>query len=279
MARLVDSGLGHAPCEVQGREVFVAEILQGVGSEPVVVVGERPLGELVALDRGDPGFAEHDRHLPIGGAYDLERGDPMIVGIAIHQVGQLGDHPAGRRFARPFRPVEHLTALVALVTTPGVDDALGLLARPAGQHRLDADDDLLARALEHLECMAFGGFGIVTDVGTAGRHARWELVLGHAFRIGSMRILAASVFEGVVYHCYCLDESDPAHPRLEVDAVLREGDADGPLLVPVADYKRMIGVETAEACLPQLREQGRTEVRDGVEYLVFPLWERISPGS
>lgn len=127
--------------------------------------------------------------------------------------------------------------------------------------------------------MTLGSLGIGSDVGAAGRNARWELVVGHAFRIGTMRILAASVFEGVVYHCYCLDDSDPAHPRLEVDAVLREGDADGPLLVAVADYKRMVGVETAEACLPRLREQGRTEARDGVEYLVFPLWERISPGS
>jgi len=90
--------------------------------------------------------------------------------------------------------------------------------------------------------------------------------------MGAMRILAASVFEGLVYHCYCLDDSDPANPRLEVDAVIREGDADGPLHVPVADYKRMVGVDVAETCLPKLREAGRTAVRDGVEYLVFRMW-------
>ena len=50
-----------------------------------------------------------------------------------------------------------------------------------------------------------------------------------------MRILVTAVFEQLVYHCTCIDERDPAHPRLEVDAILR----------------------------------------DGVEYLVFPVWERI----
>lgn len=91
-----------------------------------------------------------------------------------------------------------------------------------------------------------------------------------------MRILAASVFEGVIYHAYCLDPSDPANPKLEVDAVLRKGDADsGPLLLHVADYKRMAGVETALACLPRLREEGRTLSRDGVEYLVFTMWTPV----
>lgn len=85
-----------------------------------------------------------------------------------------------------------------------------------------------------------------------------------------------SVFERIVYHCACLDASDPAHPILEVDAVLREGDADGPLLVPVADYKRMAGFAAASACRPSLRDTGRTEVRDGVEYLTFPLWRRVA---
>jgi len=51
-----------------------------------------------------------------------------------------------------------------------------------------------------------------------------------------MRILVTAVFEQLVYHCTCVDDRDPAHPRLEVDAILRDGDADGPLLLPVADY-------------------------------------------
>jgi hypothetical protein len=84
-----------------------------------------------------------------------------------------------------------------------------------------------------------------------------------------------SVFERIVYHCVCVDERDPARPVLEVDAVLRDGDADGPLLVPVADFKRMIGVDATNACLGELRRHGRTESRDGVEYVVFPIWETV----
>jgi len=90
-----------------------------------------------------------------------------------------------------------------------------------------------------------------------------------------MRILVTAVFEQLVYHCTCLDDRDPAHPRLEGDAVKRDGAAGGPLLLPVADYKRMVGFDAAEARLPEFRPAGRTETRDGVEYLAFPVWERI----
>jgi hypothetical protein len=92
-----------------------------------------------------------------------------------------------------------------------------------------------------------------------------------------VRVLATSVFERVVYHCVCVDDRDPAHPVLEVDALLREGDADGPLLLAVADYKRMAGFDVADANLPKFRSARRTESRDGVEYLVFPVWERREP--
>jgi hypothetical protein len=91
-----------------------------------------------------------------------------------------------------------------------------------------------------------------------------------------MRIRALSVFERIVYHCVCIDADDPAHPVLEVDAVLREGDADGPLLVTVADFKRMVGFDAVAAVLPQLRATGRTVATDGVEYVTFPLWERLA---
>lgn len=88
-----------------------------------------------------------------------------------------------------------------------------------------------------------------------------------------MRIVALSVFERIVYHCHCADASDPGRPTLEVDAILRDGDADGPLLVSVADYKRMLGFPLASAQLPALRSAARTTVIDGVEYLTFPLWK------
>src|SRR5262249_62224566 len=89
------------------------------------------------------------------------------------------------------------------------------------------------------------------------------------------RSAVPAVFEQLVSHCTCIDAGDPAHPRLEVDAILRDGDADGPLLLPVADYKRMAGFDAADARLPAFRSAGRTETCDGVEYLVFPVWERI----
>ena len=86
-----------------------------------------------------------------------------------------------------------------------------------------------------------------------------------------------SVFERIVYHCVCVDPREPARPVLEVDALLREGDADGPLLVAVADFKRMIGFDATNAALRELRTAGRTEVHDGVEYVTFPLWRRSPP--
>ena len=59
-----------------------------------------------------------------------------------------------------------------------------------------------------------------------------------------VKIRVLSVFEGVVYHCWPTDLSHPDRPVLEVEAVLREGDADaasGPLLLSVADYITMVG--------------------------------------
>jgi hypothetical protein len=88
-----------------------------------------------------------------------------------------------------------------------------------------------------------------------------------------VRIRALSVFERIVYHCVCIDPRDPAHPVLEVAALLREGDADGPLLVGVSDFKRMVGLDATAAILPGLRAAGRTESHDGVEYVTFPMWQ------
>ena len=92
-----------------------------------------------------------------------------------------------------------------------------------------------------------------------------------------MRLRALSVFERIVYHCACVDPRDPAHPVLEVDALLRQGDADGPLLVAVADFKRIIGFEATNACIGEFRRAGRTETYDGVEYVTFAVWEVAAP--
>jgi len=91
-----------------------------------------------------------------------------------------------------------------------------------------------------------------------------------------VRIRALSVFEGVVYHCVCVDASAPCRPVLEVDALLRPGDADaesGPLMLAVADYVAMVGdVQTARRCLDQFAAKGRIADHLGVEHLTFPTW-------
>lgn len=90
-----------------------------------------------------------------------------------------------------------------------------------------------------------------------------------------MRILVQSVFEGIVYQCNALDLSNPCRPTLEVDALLRPGDADaeaGPLLLPVADYIRMVGLATARPCLDELAAKGRLVQRLDVDHISFPTW-------
>lgn len=94
----------------------------------------------------------------------------------------------------------------------------------------------------------------------------------------TVRIRALSVFEGVVYHCHPVDLTNPCRPTLEVDAILREGDADqGPLLVTVADYTRMVGPAAAKRCLPELRRRGRIVEHLGVAHVSFPTWTPVGP--
>jgi hypothetical protein len=94
-----------------------------------------------------------------------------------------------------------------------------------------------------------------------------------------MRIRALSVFEGVVYHCWCVDPSQPCRPTLEVDALLRPGDADaesGPLLLSIADYIAMAGgLEAAAPGLEQLAEKGRIVEHLDVPHISFPTWTTV----
>ena len=90
-----------------------------------------------------------------------------------------------------------------------------------------------------------------------------------------MIIRAVSVFEGVVYHCYALDTSNPCRPTLEVEAVVADGDVDaGPLLVCVAEYLALAGGE-ADQCMQRLRRQGRIVDHLGVPHLSFPTWTPV----
>lgn len=86
------------------------------------------------------------------------------------------------------------------------------------------------------------------------------------------------MFEGVVYHCWPLDVTNPCRPTLEVDAVLRPGDADtGPLLLQVADYIAMVGgVDVAAPCLKELARRDRLVDHLGVEHIAFAFWTPVA---
>ena len=92
-----------------------------------------------------------------------------------------------------------------------------------------------------------------------------------------MRIRATAVFEGVVYNAHVVDATRPERPVLEVDALLRPGDADdGPLLLPVPTFMALVGGPViAEPALRQLSRTGRLARRQGVAHISFPTWERI----
>jgi hypothetical protein len=95
-----------------------------------------------------------------------------------------------------------------------------------------------------------------------------------------MKIRALSVFEGVVYHCWPIDTDQPCRPTLEVEAVLRPGDADaeaGPLLLSVADYIVMAGgLEVARPCLRDMAASGRIVEHLGVQHIAFPTWTPVA---
>lgn len=92
-----------------------------------------------------------------------------------------------------------------------------------------------------------------------------------------MKIRALSVTEGVIYHCFATDSSNPCQIELEVDAAVLPGDVDsGPLRLSVADYVLMAGgMETAAPCLRTLEAQGRLVDEMGVPHIMFAIWTPI----
>src|SRR5690606_41738962 len=71
----------------------------------------------------------------------------------------------------------------------------------------------------------------------------------------------------------------PDRPTLEVDALLRPGDADaesGPLLLSIADYIPMAGgVAAAAPHLTALEAKGRIIEHLGVAHISFPTWTTV----
>lgn len=91
-----------------------------------------------------------------------------------------------------------------------------------------------------------------------------------------MRIRATAVFERVIYNCFVSDPARPDLPVLEMDALLREGDADGPVLLPVPLFMALVGgPEVAEPILRKLSAQGRIVRHQDVAHLSFPTWRPI----
>ena len=84
------------------------------------------------------------------------------------------------------------------------------------------------------------------------------------------------MFERVVYNCFVTDAARPERPLLEVDALLREGDADGPILLPAPQYMALVGgPDLARPYLRDLERQGRLVEHQGVTHLAFPTWQVV----
>jgi hypothetical protein len=87
-----------------------------------------------------------------------------------------------------------------------------------------------------------------------------------------------AVFECVVYQCHALTTERPERPVLEVDAILREGDAEGELLLPVPMFMALLGGPAeANDALRQLAAGGRLVDHEDVTHIRFPMWERVPP--
>jgi hypothetical protein len=90
-----------------------------------------------------------------------------------------------------------------------------------------------------------------------------------------VRIRAIAIFERVVYNCFVVDPAHPDRPVLEVDAVLRPGDADGgPLLLPAPTFMALVGgPDAAQEPLRALDRAGRVLRHQGVAHVAFHVWE------
>lgn len=93
-----------------------------------------------------------------------------------------------------------------------------------------------------------------------------------------MKIVATALFERLVHMAHCPDPTDPASPRLVVDARCRAGDLDGPLLLTVAMFGVFCQPGTAAPAISCLRRSGRVVTIDGVAHIAFPTWT-MSPDA
>jgi hypothetical protein len=116
----------------------------------------------------------------------------------------------------------------------------------------------------------------VERVGSLGGRIGTETIGVGAGSDTRVRIRAIAVFERVIYNCFVTDPLRPERPVLEVDAVLRDGDADGPILLPAPQYMALVGgPDIADPYLRGLADQGRLVQHQGVTHVSFPTWQVV----
>ena len=136
------AGLGHAPDEVQRRQIVVAEVAEGADDQPVPIVGPGPLVEGVAGDRRYPGRQQ----------------DRGRLAVRARVRPRAGSRPAGpsrrrttRRNSATIRAVAAMPAStdassargahVGVDLSPRVEDPYHRTLDPAGELTLDTGDD------------------------------------------------------------------------------------------------------------------------------------------
>ena len=201
-------GLGGTPHEA-GSCTDGVEVGEAAGREVVVVVREEPLGMGVAHDGGHARGAEHrawdGRPRRRTTASGLLRCSSTSWASSARSGASTSATAAGAR--RP--PGRH-------------DGAGGLVAAP---RPVPVGDGPLHPARQGLDHRVGQRLGVGGQRGGVGRVVRagWRRPPHATMLLHQMRIRALSVFEGVVYHCWCVDPAHPARPTLEVEAVLRPG--------------------------------------------------------
>lgn len=249
------TGLRHPPREHQWAQLGITKVAKSPRGEVIDITRIRPFVEGITNDLGDAQTGEHRGGFHGGAAHDLEWCLTLFGWIVGEQRPELTPDSCRDGLAGHLRTLNGAVELARIQSTPRLEDAPNLANGPSREFPLHPRNDLIAHHPQLLQQ------ALIRHVG--GGHGQ----------DGCMRIVALSVFERIVYHCHCTDTTEPRHPTLVVDAIIRDGDADGPLLVTVADYKRMLGFTAARLHLPALRAAGRMTTVNRVEYLTFPLWQ------
>lgn len=273
-------GLGRAPDQSRFMERRV-DVGERRGPEVVDVLGELGLEELVAGWGGDAGSEQHAGREPSGRPQQRQRPAALLIDVEFEQRPDLRPDRRGG-----LGPGESCCLADLLGRAPGEllhMDPFDTALHPGTECRFDRVSErggVLGESPEVLgrwSCRSILGVGLLHDRNGDPPAPSFAHRTDEQPRNQLMRIRALSVFEHVVYHCWVVDPTDPGRPTLEVEALLRDGDADsGPLLLSIADYITMVGgLDTARPCLDRFRDEGRILDHLGVPHLAFPLWTPV----